>query len=199
MITNVLTFIFGFLIFLFLLWRKLKEDYISSQIFTTAFYVLAGVTFGYFISKRFFPAWWFWESLVSGFVGLIIGVARFKLRFFEVFEASAIGFIFWIATIYFVDAIKLGSISSFVGFLILSVLILLFYYFQSHYRDFAWYKSGKIGFASLSCLGIFFTLRALFATLFPFVLSFVGRWEIAVSAISAFVCFLVVFNLSIQK
>jgi hypothetical protein len=79
------------------------------------------------------------------------------------------------------------------------ILIVTFYFFETKYKNFSWYKSGKVGFSGLAVLGIFFLVRALVALSFSFVLSFAGKFESVFSGITAFLFFLGVFNLARQK
>jgi len=101
----------------------------------------------------------------------------------------------WIALIFLGDSVVKSSLSSFLGFLAILVFILVYYYFDSHYKKFSWYKSGKIGFSGLVTLGIIFLVRAGVAVSESVVLSFVDKYEAAFSATAALFCFLAVFNL----
>src|SRR3989344_2606669 len=100
----VLKIIFSFLaviLFLFLFWRRLKEDYTQNQIFTTAFYTLLGFSLGSIVSDNFAPDWWFWTSFLGGSLGIFVGTIRFNLRVFEALEAGILsslilyGFLFF--------------------------------------------------------------------------------------------------------
>lgn len=188
--------IFGVIVFLYLFWKRLKEDYPANQIFSTAFYMLLGALFISLLAKRTIPEWWFWTNLSGLFLGLLLGIVRYKLRIFETIEAAAISLLPWFGLYFLGDSVKTAQISSFIGFLIISGLVSLFFVFDAHYKNFTWYKSGRIGFSGLTTLGLFFLLRATFASFFPDVVSFVGKYDALISAVVSFASFLAVFNLA---
>src|SRR3989338_2205542 len=87
--------IIGIVIFLFIFWNRLREDYSESIIFTSAFYVLFGMFISTLASLYFFEKWWFWLALLGGVVATWLAIFRFKLRVFEVVESKvAAGFFF---------------------------------------------------------------------------------------------------------
>lgn len=196
MLMNILVSLSGIIIFLFVFWKRLKEDYATNQIFTTAFYVLSGVGLGYFTSRRFLPNAWFWFVLGGIMFGLTLAGLRYKLRIFEAVEALTVGLLPWLGLFYLKDSIDHSSLFSFLAFFAVTSLLALFSYLDSHYKNFSWYKSGRIGFAGLTTLGLFFLIRGVFASFFPFVISFLGRYEAMISGVSAFVLFLLTFNLA---
>lgn len=196
MFYNVFFTFLAVLIFLFVFWKRLKEDYTHELIFTTGFFVLAGLFLGNFVSSRFFPTWWFWTSFLGAFTGIFVGILRFKLRIFETLEAGIIGLIPWVGLILLQDSIENSSLVSFLAFIVVLGLIVLFFFFDAHYKKFTWYKSGRVGFSGLATLGLFFLVRSAIAPISPNVLSFVGKYEAIISGILAFVFFLLVFNLS---
>jgi len=195
MIDSIVTTLAGMILFLFLFWRRLKEDYPSSQIFTTAFYVLVGILLGYFVSLRVSPLSWFWIELVGITLGFGVGILRYKFRFFEVLEALTLGLLPWLGLFFLRDSIDSSSLASFLSFFAVTCLITLFAFLDSHYKNFSWYRSGRIGFSGLTTLGTLFLVRAAFASFFPFVISFVG-YEAILSGVAAFVFFLATFNLA---
>lgn len=196
MIGNILTTLVGIILFLFLFWKRLKEDYPSSQIFTTSFYVLVGVLLGFLVSLKVSPQSWFWFELIGIILGLGVGILRYKLRFFEVLEALTLGLLPWLALVFLRDSIINSSLASFLSFFAVTCLITLFAFLDSHYKNFSWYRSGRIGFSGLTTLGTFFLLRAAVASFFPFVISFVGKYEAILSGVAAFGFFLATFNLA---
>lgn len=191
--------ILGVLSFLFIFWKRLKEDYASSMVFTTSFYVLIGLVIGEVVAGRFFPVWWFWLDLLGISLGLGLGIFRFRLRNFETVEAVVISFLPWLSLVFLRDAIESNSLHSGVGFLIVLVFVAIFILLDKHYKRFTWYKSGKIGFSGATTLGLIFLTRAFIAVTFPNVISFVGRLDAILSAVLAFISFLVVFDLAREK
>lgn len=196
MLVKIFINVLGALVFLFFFWRRLREDYSGTQIFTTAFYILIGIVLGLIVSSKFFPLWWFWVSLTGVLLGLVLGILRYKLRFFEVFEATLMAFLPWLFLVFLSDSISKSSPIS----LIISALVLglggVFYYLDSQYKGFVWYRSGRIGFAGITTAGLFFLIRMALATFFSFVLSFSGKSDIFLSGICAFILFLLIYHLA---
>ena len=196
MLIQTLANLVGALVFVYLFWKRLRDDYLSEQLFTTAIFVVAGVALGLLISKFLAPAWWFWLGLGGICLGGGAGVYRFRLRAFEVTEALAFSLVPWMGLIFVSDSINHLSLPSFIAFVICALLLALFIYFDKHYKNFSWYASGRVGFSGLAVSGIFFSLRSLVAIFFPFVLSFVGKYELALSGASAFLFYFLIFRLS---
>ena len=192
MMFNVL----GILIFLFLFWKRLKEDYISNQVFSTAFSVVLAIILFNILARIFFPAWWFWASFFGISLSLLFGVLRYRLRIFETVEASVISLLPWLGLTFLIDSVSNSNLTSSVGAAAISVLIVAFFLLDKHYKSFSWYKSGRVGFSGLTILGLFFLSRAAIAASITNVLSFSGKYEVFLSAVLAFVSFLLVFNLA---
>ena len=57
MIANILTNLIGVLVFLFIFWKKLREDYTSETIFSLAALIFAGMIISSIVSFNFFPEW----------------------------------------------------------------------------------------------------------------------------------------------
>lgn len=186
----------GVLIFLFVFWKRLKEDYTTSQIFTTGLYMIVGISLATVFSRKFLEHWWFWLSFIGAALGLILGILKFKLRFFETFEAGVAATFPWLGVVFLSDSIEKSKPASFIGFIVIILLTVLFYFLDAHYKKFTWYKSGRVGFTGLTTLGLLLLLRAAVAPIVPDMLSFSGKYEAIISGILAFVSFLLVFNLS---
>ncbi|KKQ98509.1 MAG: hypothetical protein UT24_C0009G0009 [Candidatus Woesebacteria bacterium GW2011_GWB1_39_12] len=195
----ILRIVFSFIaviIFLFLFWRRLKEDYTQNQIFTTAFYILLGFSLGGIISDNFAPSWWFWISFLGGSLGIFIGILRFNLRIFETIEAGILSSLTLYGFVFCYSWIDTNKVISALGTLIILVFIIIFVFLDKSYKTFSWYKSGRVGFTGMTILGFFFLTRAIVATLGVDVLSFVGNKDIVISAVISFASFLTLFNLA---
>jgi len=188
--------ILGIIIFLFIYWKRLKEDYSSSMVFTSGLYVILGIGIFGAIASRFLPVWWFWFDMLGVAVGLGLSILRYKLRFFETLEALTVALIPWFSFVFLINSIQTSSLVSLVGFIIMLLLLVSFYYFDARYKRFVWYRSGRIGFSGLTILGVFFLIRSLVAVFLSDVLSFVGTLDVLLSAVLAFSAFLAVFNLA---
>jgi len=197
-ITIALNFIAAF-IFLFILWKKLKEDYLSSQIFNTGIIILFFVALLHYLSSIFIPDFWFWAVIFGALIGLAIGVIRYKYKLFETLEALIIALLPWYGIFFLTDAINNKSLTSLIGSSIIILLIAVYLLLDKHYKKFSWYKSGKVGFSGLSVLGLLFIIRAIVAISFENVLSFAERHDALLSGILAFASFLSVFHLARKK
>ena len=193
-ITSVLN-LFGLSLFLFIFWRRLREDYIGNQIFGTSFIVLIALFAARIFAKQIAVDFWFWISTVFVGVGLTIGIARYRLKIFEALEALVIGFLPWISFYFLADAIKASSVPSMIGAIVVALLAITFIILDKRYKKFTWYKSGRVGFSGLIILGTFFLVRAIVELIYDGVLSFSGNQDIYFSGIAAFVAFLVLYNL----
>lgn len=199
MIAAIFVPIIGVLIFLFLFWKRLKEDYAAEIIFKSAFYILAGILIGWTVSFKLLPQAFLWTSFLGAILGLSLAVRTFKVRYYETLEALVIGSLPWVSLIFLKDSVLTSSLSSFAAFLITLVIIFLYYYFDQHYKSFSWYKSGKIGFSGLATLAIIFLIRAAISISQIPVISFLSKYEAVASGAAAFVSFLLIFNLGRKK
>ncbi len=201
-------YLVGFLPFLFFYWRRLKEDYTSSQIFTSGFYIIfltltVSLVFVLGLSRLIHSSavfstsgLWFWGAMIGFILGLGLSIFKLNLKFFETFEAGILGSFFWLSIIFLIDSVKDSSLVSLIGFAVMVLLIFLFFFFEGKYKKFTWYRSGKIGFSGLAVSGMFFFIRACLALFFPFVLSFVGKLDALISGGVSFILFLLLYNLS---
>ena len=189
----------GILIFLFIFWKRLKEDYAAEVIFQSATYVLIGLGVGWAASAWFFPEWFFWASLIGGIIGLAFAILRFKVKFYETLEAFIIGSLPWLSLVFLKDSVVKSSLSSFLAFVAILIMVFVSYYLDVHYKGYRWYKSGKIGFAGLATAALIFLARSAIAIVKVPMLSFAGSSEAIVSGVAAFLSFLLLFNLGRTK
>ncbi len=195
MIANVLIALLGLAVSLFIYWRRLREDYPSEIIFSSAFITYLLIFIAWAVSYRFLPGWFFWLTFLGLIFGVGLSVFKFRIRFYESLEGMTFSVLPWLSFIFLSDSVENSSLISFFGFVVVLAFIFVFYYFETHYKNFSWYRSGKIGFAGLATLGVFFLVRSAIAIFFTSVLSFTGKFEVYLSGIVAFVAFLTIFNL----
>lgn len=196
MIYSLLLILFGSLWFSFVFWRRLKEDYINNQIFTSIIIIFLLTSAVYFISAKYLPRYTFWLSFLGFILGVAFSSSRFKLRFYETFESSIIAMFPFLSGIFLVDVVKHSSLFSLGAFAVTFSFQFIYRFINNRYKNFGWYKSGRIGFAGLTTLGIYFIIRGVVAIIFPFVLSFSGSYETIISGTASFLLFLAVFDLS---
>lgn len=196
MIANLLVNLSGALIFLFIFWKKLKEDHASEIIFSSAYTVLAGILAGYLLSLNFFPEWFFWSEVIGILIGYVISIYKFRVRVFETLDSLVISLLPWLSLTFLKDSVVNSSLISFISFVAVLLFIFIYHFMDMRYKRFTWYRSGKIGFSGLATLTLFFITRAAIATSFGAVLSFVSVYEPYISGALAFMVALVIFNLS---
>lgn len=203
----------GIILFLFFYWRSLREDHTSQEIFSSSLIIIGAILTGSLIGSALVPVvgptrifsprgLWFWGAAIGLVLGFIYTHKKYKFRLFEMIETVCIASLFWLLTLSIREAIWPISI----GF---ALLILLFFFLKKNYRRFNWYKSGKVGFAGLASLAIFFLLRGILAIFFyDAMVSFgrsngysllIGRIDALISATIAFCFILCIYTLSKSK
>lgn len=185
--------------FLYIFWKRLKEDYSSDIVFQTAGTILLAMGAGLLVSKLFLPVWFFWISLAGSFLGMGLMIVKLKLRFYEIFESFILAVMPAISLMFFKDSIINSSLNSFLAFVGSLVLIFLAYYIDLNYKSFSWYKSGKIGFTGLSIAGVFFLIRTVIAIVGLNMLSCVGKIEALISGVVTVIIVGLLINLSRKK
>lgn len=195
MLVNLLANLLGVLVFLFIFWKRLREDYSSEIIFKTALYILTGIFLGSALFQKISPGWFFWGSFVGAVVGLGIAIYAQKVKFYETLEAFIISSLPWLSFVFLKDSVLNSSLSSFLGFIVILLMLFVSYYLDTHYKNFTWYRSGRIGFAGLAVAGLIFITRAGIAISQIRVLSFGGRYEAIFSLTVASFCFLLLYIL----
>lgn len=183
MLVNILAGVLGILIFLFVFWKRLKEDYSSEIIFQTAAAILVGIGLAWFLSILFFASWFFWAAFAGGLMATFLMRIKFKLRFYETLEALILASMPWISLIFLEDSVTSASLRSFLAFAVILIMVFLSYWLDVNYKSFRWYKSGKVGFTGLLIATLFFLTRTVLATIGVTMLSFVGNFEVAISGV----------------
>ena len=181
MVSSILIGILGLLLFLFVFWKRLKDDYSSDIIFQSAFSIFIGLSLGLVASRLLAEKWFFWMALGGSAAGMLLMINKFKLRFFETLEAFLLASLPLTTLMFFADSVKNVSSTSFFAFIAVLVISFFAYWVDVHYKGFSWYKSGRIGFTGLSLAAVFFLTRTVVAILGFDVVSFVGIYERYVS------------------
>lgn len=199
LLIRILFILSGNFLFLYFFWDRLKEDYTSDFIFSTAFFIITGFILGSLVASIYFPSYWFWAGFLGVMTGVLYGIKKYKFKVTEITEASTVSLLPCMMLYYVFDSIVNKNTVSLFASVVMGLLMILFFVLQKHYRRFTWYRSGRVGFAGLSVLGLFFLIRAAVAVYFPFVLSFAGRHEVYLSSLVSFILFMGVFNLARGK
>lgn len=185
----------GILVFTFVFWKGLKEDYAAEMIFNTAifglFFSTVLASFTYFLYQPI----WFWCGLLGLVVGMLTGIRVYKLRMFEVFDAAIIAFLFLQAILLIGFSIFNGPINL-ILLAIAAICIILYFILQANYRRFSWYRSGRVGFSGFVVMAVYFFTRSVIAVFNLPVVSLMGVADAAVSAGLTIVSFVVIYTLS---
>jgi hypothetical protein len=199
MFLSVLINLISILIFLYILWNKLKEDYSATLIFSSGFTIAITVVIANLLAYRFFPEYWFWMSFIGVIIAVILSVYKYKLAFYEFIDSVVISLHPWLGLIY-LDKFA-STLNPKILLLVFQVLIsaILYLFSEKHYKSFSWYRSGRVGFAGFAVLGIFFILRSAIALTFDDMLSLIGSKDAIISGAVSFIAFLAIFNLSKSK
>lgn len=199
MIIDALMAFAGILIFLFIFWKRLKEDYSSEIIFKSATSVLLGLLVGWVFSLKLYPQGFLWLEFLGVIAGLIFASYSYHVRFYETFEAFIISILPWVSFLFLKDSVMSSSSISFIAFLVVLIFIFIFYYLDIHYKSYTWYKSGKIGFSGLAIISLIFIVRSALALSRITVISFLSGYEGYLSLAAALVSIGLLFNLGRQK
>ncbi len=195
MFYSLLFGIIGFILFQFIFWKRLKEDYSSELIFSVSF--LSSIV--WFSSKylftRLLPNYWFWLSFTVALLVFVLVVQKLKMRFYETLEAFIISVLSYLIVFFLHDAVVNESIFSFAHSVFIFAICFLFIFLDTRYKNFSWYKSGRVGFSGLITLGSYMLVRSVLVYFFPFMLSF-ASFDIYISTTVAFISFFLVYNLA---
>lgn len=196
MFYSLLFSIVGFFLFQFIFWRRLKEDYSAELIFSLSFVLSGSWLLLKILAVKFLPNWWFWVTLAGSLAIFLLVTKKLKMNPHETYEALAISFLTYFGLFLLSDAVISESIFSFAHSAFVFGIVLLFVFLDTRYKNFSWYKSGRVGFSGLAVMGVYFLVRSLLATSFSFMLSFTV-FEIYLSAIFAFINFSLLYRLSL--
>lgn len=196
----------GAISFLFIFWKRMKEDYSSTLIFSAAFTTILACLLGAAItiplsaiftgSSLFAPSEiWVWGVFLGAILSSFYQVKNgFKKT--ETIEAELIGFIVWLVLVYLAGFLASGELSSLILFIITLLLSASFLFFESRYRQFSWYKSGRVGFSGLLVAALYFSTRSIAVVIDPTIFSLAGRIDILFSSVTAFILFVSLYNLA---
>lgn len=194
-IYKILASLVAFLSFLFIFWRKLREDYLSSQIFSLGILGLVSLVVTVILVEWYGRVEYRWLSVVVPFCVMTAYSIKNHMRINEVTNALFPALV--IGNICYLLLEPLPS-KKLLLFLVLANLLFLplFFFLESNYKRIQWYKSGKIGFSGLLSSSIFFAANAAVAfSSFPMIF-FVGKINAVVLLVLAVFSLLWLFLLS---
>ncbi len=184
--------IFASFLFLFLFWGRLKEDYLSDQIFNSGIITLAGIVVGIIFTKFLGAEYWFWLSLTGALLGLVLASNNNKINFFELFDIFVASALPWLVIANLSSLLNDANYASIIWTIFALLLIFIFIFVEKRYKGFSWYRSGKIGFAGLFTIGVLFLIRV-FVDFIPVqAVSFI-RYDFVLSLVAAVASFSMLF------
>lgn len=185
-----------FLVGLFILWKKLRDDYIASQIFSLGFLIYFSVLI-YFVSRKYFSfPYSEWLVLLIPFLITLIYSKRNRLRLNEVVNALVPSYL--VAHFYFyVTLIIAGYRTNYIiAIFVILVLTLIFSVTEKKFKNFSWYKSGKVGISGLLIFALMCIINAIIALLSPSMVFFSGKLNAIILIILALISATAIFTLS---
>jgi len=181
MLLNAFLVIVFTLAFLFLIWRKLKEDYIQGQIFGAGFSFLIGASVSLIATIFILQEHWYIICILTSFIFLFAYVFKFKMNYFEVIEAFVPSFIVFNIFILVMKYLILRDLKLAALFFVNVLCLIAYYISKKYYKSFRWYPSGRIGFSGLSTISLFFILYSIVAVLPFHMISFLSKIGVFVS------------------
>lgn len=210
----------GVIFSLFFFWRRLKDDYLASQIFNVSFLTLFLTSvfifsFKFLISKKlsllYFlnpQTFWFWPLILGIFLGVSLASKYYGFKFYEITESAISSLFILLIFIFFSFFIFTNNTLFFIPVGFVAIFLILYLWMTKNYKKFTWYRSGRLGFAGLTSFAIFLISRSIVALTIPSVLSlvgvscssctFTGPADTLIAAVVSFIVFLNLFNLSLK-
>ncbi|MCX7928307.1 MAG: hypothetical protein N2558_01310 [Patescibacteria group bacterium] len=182
---EIFFFLFLSLVGIFFLWRRLREDLSENLIFSLGLSIF-GLTSLFLIPSYFYKDAIFWFVLLGLGVSVYIQSKKKKVKFFEIVDVLTISCL-W--CFFARAAILLGfkrDFAELINFCSVVSLIFLYHFVFRSYKQFVWYKSGRIGIAGVITLFAFFLGRFLVGVFLPDVLSLNSRLEMSFSLLFLF-------------
>lgn len=203
----VITYFFALIGYLFIYWRRLKEDYAPQVIFASGFIIIISIAVASLIALIAFGSvsYAFWIAIGIYLVAFYFVLKKYRLRGYETFEASGMGLLFIVLVSSLWSFVASPNPASFVLVLLPILAHLIFGFLDSRYKRFTWYSSGRVGFAGLTAILLYFLMRSVVVVFAPStMLSFsgsivLGKIDIVFCGITAALLFIYIYSLAKGK
>ncbi len=198
MILLLIANILGISLFLFILWKKLRDDYLSQQIFSTGFFIatlIMVLKITYYLLN--YPDNIFIIILILA-ISAIVAIRRFRFNTLEFTDSLVISFLSWHAISQLAYILKL-DLQAALELLASCILIFVFLFLQPRYKSFNFYKSGKIGFCGMAVISLYFLYRTAIAMISDDMLFFSKFVDLSIALTVFLVSTLTTINLSAKK
>ena len=198
----------GILVFCFIFWRRLKEDYSSEILFSSSlhavFYILSfsGIAYYVFVYPEPYIAnsifnpheMWFWGGVIGYLVGIFRAIRKFSLRRNEAIEASSMALLPWYGMILVSwSLIPLDMFGFLTGVFVL-VLFVFSVWLDANRKRVSLLDINKPPFVAYLIFGLLFLARTVVGAVLPDMLSFVGPVDLIFSAVVAFLLLFSVYG-----
>ena len=181
------------LVYLFVFWRKLKEDYYQESLFSlglTQYVFLAGL---YLVATRARLVNFYYLEMIFALGGYLLISYWFKrdsANKLEIAEGMLISF--WL-----VDALWSSYLGLFWGAGLSIFSAIVFVVVNKNYKKFNWYRSGRVGIAGITALGLRSLIKGSLVLMMP--VQFPYRFAPLVFGLFAFANFMLVYKLANKK
>jgi len=193
---NILISLPLFLTALFILWKKLRDDYIGSQIFGLGFgiyfFLIAGLLLFHYFKILYFE----WIVIAAPLGVVFYYVYRVKMRLNELVNALAPSLYMGSIYYYLMIVILKNNYFSLFGIVLSVLFIIIYFLLEKNYKKFQWYKSGKVGFSGLFVAGAYFFVNSALAVLVPDMVFFSGKINAIISLLLGLTAVLALVRLS---
>lgn len=156
---NSFFYALGGISFSFILWKRLREDYPPEPVFSVTLVLLGvGLLAASFLGAVGDFSFWIGTLLLS--VAGFYTIKKLGFKFFEFVDAVVPAFFLLSFFVSLASVVKNPTNPVLLAQVAVPLFSLVVYnFFIARYRQFSWYPSGKVGFAGLSSLGVYFVLR----------------------------------------
>jgi hypothetical protein len=198
-VVNSILYFFAFTISGFIVWKRLKDDYLNYQIFNSYLLVVILIIIGNFIVKNYISNIIFWMDVTAVLIGVFYAFVKYRMRFIETSEAFLVSFLLYLNVYYFDYMFIMKDYRIILISLVTLLSFATFFIFEKLYKSFTWYKSGKIGFSGYAAFFIFMVTRALFSYFFKDLPFYGFYYDSLFSAITALIIMIVVYTIGNRK
>lgn len=129
-------------------------------------------------------------------IGLLISSLRYKMKFFEIYNSMFMGFLLVFSILCLRNSVVNSDLNSFLEFVFIIILIGLGHFLDLKYRNFGWYKSGRVGLSAVLISLLFFLSRGITSIFLPSLYSLTVGFEVYFCFLTTLIFILLTYNLT---
>lgn len=199
MIINPLILIIFVALVYYIFWLNFSEDYLLRDVFNFATLLSIGSLLLFF-AANYIGIWiLFWSSLLGYLLVAYFYTKSKGWRVAEVLEVVYFVFLNYILATGLFNLVFFENESGIWYFASVIFSYILFLFFKKTYKNLSWYKSAKIGFATIFSFLILILTKIVLALIFSDVLFFLGTKEVWISLFAFLSVIIVLVILIIKK